>query len=182
MAHLLCRVGVSTKLLATRFVVPPVAVAFVPIRGKKQARKQKKTKKEIRKEMMKDMMKRRELEKITQEAALKVAKKGEPMDPEMLNPIKKRRLPSISKLERENRYLLVKEWSRFCMERHKQELQLLHGLVRSREKALRELKKVSLPLYSQAMALNPKLFPFDRQGPTTTPPLPGYVPPDLDDS
>ena len=182
MAYLLGCAAVSRKLLATRFVVPPVAVGFVPNRGKKQAKKQKKTKKEIKKEMMKDMMMRRELEKMTQEAALKAAKKGEPLDPEMLNPIKKRPPLSISEKEREKRYLLVKEWSRFRMEKHKQELQLLHGLVQSREKALRELKKISLPLYTQALELNPKLFPFDQQGPTTTPPLPGYAPPELDDS
>ena len=39
---------------------------------------------------MKDKMKRLELEKQLEEAVLRVAKQGEPMDPEMLNPLRKR--------------------------------------------------------------------------------------------
>ena len=46
-------------------------------------------------EEMKDRMKRLELEKQLEEAVLKVAKQGEPMDPEMLNPARKRPLPKV---------------------------------------------------------------------------------------
>lgn len=185
MAHLLCSVALGREAgrsLATRLLAPPVAASFIPTRGKKQAKKQPKTKKMGKKEMMKDFLIRRELEKMTQEAVLKAAKKGEALDTEMLNPARKRPPPSLSEEEKERRCLLVKEWSRFCMEKHKQDLKYLHNLVQSREKALRELKKVSLPLYSKALELNPKLFPFDQQGPTATPPLPGYIPPEPADS
>ena len=44
---------------------------------------------------MRDRMKRLELEKQLEEAVLRVAKKGEPMDPEMLNPIRKRAIVKV---------------------------------------------------------------------------------------
>ena len=147
---------------------------------KKQHLKQSKTKKELRREMMKEYMKRTEMEKLTQHIAMKAAKKGEPLDPEMLNPARKRPPLSVSEEEKERRFLLVKEWSRDRMEKHKRDLQFLQGVLRSREKALRELRKVSPRLYLQALELNPKLFPFERQGPTATLPIPSYQPPELE--
>ena len=130
---------------------------------------------------MRDRFKRLEMEKLLLEAAIKTAKKGETLDPEMLNPVRKREKVAIPEEEKERRYLLVKEWSRYRMEQHKQELQRLHSLKKSREKALRELKKVSLPLYGQALELNPALFPYKCQPLTYTPPFPSYTPPDPDD-
>ena len=44
---------------------------------------------------MKEQMKRLELEKQAQEAVMKVAKQGEPLDPEMLNPARKRPLQKV---------------------------------------------------------------------------------------
>ena len=41
-------------------------------------------------EEMRDRMKRLELEQRLEEAVLRIAKQGEPMDPEMLNPARKR--------------------------------------------------------------------------------------------
>ena len=88
-------------------------------------------------------MKRLELEKQLEEAVFKVAKQGEPMDPEMLNPARKRPLPKVhwnesfncvyewpyvynvcihplqlTEDEREQEFLLVKEWSRYTMKKH----------------------------------------------------------------
>lgn len=51
-------------------------------------------------------------------------------------------------------------------------------MIKSRTRALDELRKVSLSLYQQALDLRTDLFPFNRTGPTTTPPLPGYIPPE----
>ena len=177
-----CRIGWQTGRLWTRRILGP-PISYIPVRGaKKQAKKQKKTKKDIQKEMMKDYLKKRELEKLSQDAAMRAARMGEPLDPEMLNPARKRPPSSISDEEQERRFLLVKEWTRHCMEKHKQELQFLQGLVKSRERALKELKKVSPSLYLQALELNDKLFPFECQGPLATPPIPGYEPPELADS
>ena len=161
-------------------VVAPSSLLVLSRGNKKQAKKQKKSRKEMQRELMRDHFKKIEMEKLLLEAAIKAAKKGEALDPEMLNPARKRQKVAVSEEERERRFLLVKEWSRYKMEQHKQELQHLQDLMKSREKALRELKKVSLPLYSQALELNPALFPYECQPLTCTPPLPSYTPPDPD--
>ena len=155
---------------------PPMGLLLT--RGKKKPAKKQKSKKEVQRELMKDFIKKRELEQLLQNAALKAAKKGEPFDPEMLNPARKREKPVITTEERERRILLVKTWSRYRIEKHKQEHQFLQGMLKSRENALSELKKVSPSLYDQALELNPKLFPFKCTGPTYTPPITAYVPPD----
>ena len=166
--------------LSHRVVASPTCFLIPSRGGKKQAKKQKKSKKEMQREMMRDHFKKLEMEKLLLEAAVKAAKKGEALDPEMLNPARKRQRVAIPEEEKERRFLLVKEWSRYRMEQHKQELQRLHSLKKSREKALRELKKVSLLLYSQALELNPVLFPYKYQPLTYTPPFPSYTPPDPD--
>ncbi len=177
MASLLCAQA-SKQWLVRAAALPS---GYVQIRGKKQAKKQK-SKKDLRREMLKDFVKKMELAKLKQDAALKAASRGEPLDPEMLNPARQRQPHSTPYEDAERRYLLVKEWSRYRMDRHKEELKFIQGVVQSRECALRELKKVSLPLYMQALKLNPDLLPFECQGPPSTPPIPGYEPPELADS
>ena len=171
-----CTDVLARQSAAARQMLPQASLLFA--RGKKQAKKQTKSKKDLRKEIMKEFMKKQEAEKLLQMATLKAAKKGDPLDPEMLNPARRRKAAVLTPAEREERFLLVKEWSRYCMERHKQDLQYLYGLLASRNRALRELKNTSPDLYQQALELNPVLFPFECQGPTETPPLPGYKPPD----
>lgn len=160
-------------------VLAPTSVP-VQVRGKKQQKKPAKTKKDSRREVMKEYLRKMEEKKVMQEAALRAAKHGEPLDPEMLNPARKRLSVSISEEERERRFLLVKEYSRYRMEQHKKELCFLRGAVQSRQRALQELRQVSVPLYLQALELNKDLFPFNYKGPTATPPLSGYVPPELE--
>lgn len=151
---------------------------LVPHRGKKTAKKLKKMKKDVRHYEMKEYIKKMEIQKLVQNAALKAAKKGEPFDPEMLNPARKRDAPSTSMEEQERRFLLVKEWSRYQMQREIQRRTLLRRMLQSREKALQELRKVSTALYTKSLMVNSDLFPLDIRGPTTTPPIPTYVPPD----
>lgn len=174
---LLLRVQASRHWLMGTAALP---VGYIQVRGKKQAKKQK-SKKELKKEMLKDYVKKLEMEQLKQSAALKAASRGEPLDPEMLNPARQREHHPVPQEEAERRYLLVKEWSRYRMAKHIEELKFIQGAVQSREKALRELRKISFPLYQQALELNPKLFPFERQGPTHTPLLPGYEPPEIAD-
>lgn len=164
--------------MAWRGLTPSSLV--IPNRGKKSAKK-KKLKKDSKQQEIKDFVEKREMQKLLLAATLKAAKCGEPLDPEMLNPARKRSPLTLSEEEKERRTLLSKQWTRDCMERHIQELQFLQGVVRSRTKALSELRKVSQYLYSKALELQPDLFPFDCTGPTTTPPLPNYVPPDPDE-
>lgn len=154
---------------------------FPPVRGKKQQKKSA-VKKNKKREEMKEYVKQLELQQIREEAAMRAAKHGEPLDPEILNPARKRtRGPEITEEEKERRVLLVKEYTRHCMKRHKQELILLQGMMTARHRALDELRKISFPLYSQALELSNDLFPFSHSGPTATPPIPGYIPPDLED-
>ena len=123
-------------------------------------------------------MKKAELDKLVRDATLKAAKKGEALDPEMLNPIRKRAPVVLTEEEQEQRFLMVKAWSRLQMEKHKKEQIFLQGVLHCRRQALSELKRVSFPLYVKALELKPDLFPFECLGPTATPPLSGYTPPD----
>lgn len=176
------RMGLSGTLRRTvpGHVLAPSSYP-VQVRGKKQQKKPAKTKKDAKREMMKEYFKQLELKQVMEEASLRAAKHGEPLDPEMLNPARKRAPASISPEERERRFLVVKEYSRYCMEKHKKELALLQGILQARRKALLELKKISFPLYQQALELSQDLLPFTHTGPTTTPPIPNYQPPELEE-
>ena len=164
-------------------ILAPTA-AYLQTRGKKGQREKRREnwkKEPSRRIALKEERMQEELRQVMEVAALRAAEHGEPLDPEMLNP-SRRRLPApVSREERERRFLLVKEYSRFCMQRHKEELGLLQAMVRSRERALLELKQVSVSLYKQTMKLNRDLFPFECTGPTATPPIPQYQPPELED-
>ena len=151
------------------------------VRGKKQQQKKKFPTKLGTKDAMKNYLRQMELKEVTEAAAIRAAKHGEPLDPEMLNPARKRPAAEVSPEERERRFLLVKEYSRYRMEHHKRQLGALQGVVAARRRALLELRKVSVPLYLQALELSRDLFPFFHSGPTAMPPIPGYVPPDLED-
>lgn len=157
---------------------PPL---LIPLRGKKTAKKVKKQKKDQQLIEKKEYMKQIELQKMMQSSALKAAKYGEPFDPEMINPVRKRQPSSLTPEEEERRFLLVKKWSRYKMQKDKEQQQLLYRMVQSREKALKELKDLSSSLYCKALQLNPKLFPLECKGPTATPPIPSYIPPDPED-
>lgn len=80
-----------------------------------------------------------------------------PTDPEsllnltLLEPKRRRETLELSDEEKEKRVLLLKEWSRFKMQQHKEELQRLQQLTRCREEALKELKKTSIFLYQEAI-------------------------------
>lgn len=171
------------RFLSGKYLMPPSLV--IPFRNKGKSVGQNSSKHKIKKDQrvqnMKDFVKRMEIQKLTQSAALKAAKKGDPLDPEMLNPTRKRPPPTITYEEKDKRFLLSKEWSRYQMKKELERRQLLGGMVKSREKALRELKKVAPHLHSKSLELNPVLFPFEWKGPTETPPIPAYLPPDPDE-
>ena len=111
-----------------------------------------------------------------------------PIDPEsLLNPahLKAPRLRKpieISPEEQERRTLLLKEWSRFKMKQHKEELQRVQELERCREEALKELKKTSLFLYHEAIKVDHDFFPVEFKGPTETPPKADYMAPDMEET
>ncbi len=165
------------SLAIPRSSVSP-SVSLVQIRTKSNQQKKVKNKKDMRREIMKEFVKKQELDKLMQTTSLKAAKMGEPFDPEMLNPARKRAPVEKSPEKKESEYLLIKEWSRYRMEEHKRDLQRLTDMVVSREKAMKELRKLSPLLYDRALELKEGLFPYECVGPTATPPIVHYVPPD----
>lgn len=109
-----------------------------------------------------------------------------PIDPEAIpnlelrEPARRRSTAKISEEEMEKRVLLLKDWSRFKMQQHKEDLQRIQEMTRCREEALKELKKSSMFLYLEAIKIDKTLFPLEFTGPTETPPIAGYSAPDLD--
>ena len=92
-----------------------------------------------------------------------------------------RNVPKVDGDEEERRVLLLKEWSKYRNERQRKELRKLQDVISSRELALRELKKVSIWHYEEAVKTDDSLFPLHLQGPTETPPVVDYIAPDLID-
>ena len=88
-------------------------------------------------------------------------------------------MPVVDGEEQEKRVLLLKEWSRFRNRKHRDELKKLQEIISTRELALRELKKVSLWHYEEAIKTDESLFPLNLQGPTETPPVVDYIAPDM---
>ena len=169
--------------------IRPAAVnsfALVPIRTVTKGPKSKSKQLLIQKAKMRDReresQKRKHIMEETQKEkeffASKMAIIGEPLDPELLNPTRKRNPPVISKEEQVRRTMVMKQWTRELMQQHKKQLQQLHLMLKCRDKAMRELKKVSLSLYEQAMEPEPTLLTFSSTGPTETPPLNNYIPPE----
>lgn len=92
-----------------------------------------------------------------------------------------RNVPPIDEQENERRVLLLKEWSKYRNQQQREELRKLQDVINSRELALRELKKVSPWHYKEAVKIDDSLFPLYLKGPTETPPIPGYIAPDIID-
>ncbi len=157
----------------------PQTHLLVPSRGKKFQKKKNFVKGSTR--SAKDFAMRLEVERLLMKACVRTSKFGEPLDPEMLNPARERDPSSISPDEEERRILLVKQWQKASSEKHKEEHKFLQETMKARKKALLELRKVSLPLFKKALELQPNLFPLDCRGPTETPPIPGYIPPEPDE-
>lgn len=89
-----------------------------------------------------------------------------------------RSLPALSPEETERRVLLLKKWSLFKQKQDEAEKKAIKALVESQQEALKELRLESEELYQAAVLRDERLFPFERDGPTYTPPLPGYDPPE----
>ncbi|XP_025011295.1 39S ribosomal protein L40, mitochondrial isoform X1 [Gallus gallus] len=89
-----------------------------------------------------------------------------------------RSLPPLSFEETERRVLLMKKWSLYKQQQDKAEKEAIQSLVEAQQEALKELRLESEELYQAAVRRDEELFPFERDGPNYTPPLPGYDPPE----
>ncbi|KAL2092552.1 hypothetical protein ACEWY4_012350 [Coilia grayii] len=86
--------------------------------------------------------------------------------------------PRLSFEESERRALLHKEWTVFKHAQHQAEMAAIKGAMEAQRQALEELRLESEELYQAALAPDPGLFPFTQQGPSYTPPLENYEPPE----
>ncbi|NWU44569.1 RM40 protein, partial [Hylia prasina] len=89
-----------------------------------------------------------------------------------------RSLPALSPEESEKRILLLKKWCLFKQKQDEAEKKAIKTLVESQQEALKELHLESKELYEAAIRRDEGLFPFERDGPCHSPPLPGYDPPE----
>lgn len=110
-----------------------------------------------------------------------------PVDPEafidrnLLQKERVRNVVEVDEQEQERRILLLKEYSKYRNQQQRDELRKLQEVVMSRELALRELKKVSPWHYEEAVKTDDTLFPLHMKGPSETPPIVGYIAPDIID-
>lgn len=77
----------------------------------------------------------------------------------------------------EARACLHKEWSRYKGQQHREENQLILGMLDAQEKALAELRLESEELYQAAVQVDPAMVPIKLKGPVVTPPIDKYVSP-----
>ncbi|XP_016099598.1 39S ribosomal protein L40, mitochondrial-like [Sinocyclocheilus grahami] len=83
--------------------------------------------------------------------------------------------PKLSFEESERRALLLKEWSRYKYSQHQTEMDTIEEALEAQRQALDELK---LELYKAAVSPDMDLFPFQREGPSYTPPITNYEAPE----
>ncbi|XP_036434771.1 39S ribosomal protein L40, mitochondrial [Colossoma macropomum] len=131
---------------------------------------------------------RREL--IAKERLKKKLKKLEKIPPELIpiedfitpakcfDETRVRSAPKLSFEESERRALLLKEWSRYKHSQHQAEKAAIEEALKAQTQALEELKLESEELYKAALSPDDSLFPFQRQGPCYTPPIPNHEAPD----
>ncbi|XP_078661246.1 large ribosomal subunit protein mL40-like [Branchiostoma floridae x Branchiostoma belcheri] len=98
--------------------------------------------------------------------------------PSLLEEVRERPPVVVSTEEQERRAALEKEWARFRRQQHLTEEAAIVAMVTSQQRALEELRAESEELFQQAVQVDPLLIPYQRLGPTETPPLPTYDPPD----
>ncbi|NXJ35923.1 RM40 protein, partial [Ciconia maguari] len=154
--------------------------SLLALRASLPTRAQPKKKKKVdlkREQAQKDRMKKKikKLEKLAPEMI--------PIE-DFIPPVKYsdnnrvRSLPPLSFEETERRVLLMKKWCVFKQKQDKAEKKAVQTLVEAQQEALKELRLESEELYQAAIRRDEGLFPFERDGPNYTPPLPGYDPPE----
>ncbi|KAK2190702.1 hypothetical protein NP493_73g03001 [Ridgeia piscesae] len=89
-----------------------------------------------------------------------------------------RKLEPLSFEESESRALLMKQWTRYKLQQHANEMNTIQTAMLSQQVALQELRNESEELYQQAILIDLEFIPFERQGPVNTPPISGYDVPD----
>ncbi|XP_066590711.1 large ribosomal subunit protein mL40-like isoform X1 [Prorops nasuta] len=117
----------------------------------------------------------------------KLSKQLKPIDEieipsELINMKEKRlRRPLILKEEEiDNRIHAIKNWNKYKIKQHLNDLRIIELLLFSQQNALNEVKVESEQLYNEAIQPAFTLTPYIAQGPTNTPFLESYDNPDGD--
>ncbi|XP_036997486.1 39S ribosomal protein L40, mitochondrial [Artibeus jamaicensis] len=95
-----------------------------------------------------------------------------------LDKVRQRPQVELSFEEAERRALLLKKWSLYKQQEHEMEREAIKSMLEAQQEALQELKLTSQELHGEAIKRDPSLFPFEREGPTYTPPVSNYQPPE----
>uniref|UniRef100_A0A7M4DW89 Large ribosomal subunit protein mL40 n=2 Tax=Crocodylus porosus TaxID=8502 RepID=A0A7M4DW89_CROPO len=149
--------------------------ASVPMRAEPQRKKKRVDPK--REQMVRERLKKR-IRKL-EKAALQLIPIEDFITPsKYLDSIRVRSADPLSVEESERRALLMKKWALYKQNQHKADMQTVTMLVAAQEKALRELRLESEELYQAAIRKDMGLFPFEKEGPSYTPPAPGYEAPE----
>ncbi|XP_024075257.1 39S ribosomal protein L40, mitochondrial [Terrapene carolina triunguis] len=89
-----------------------------------------------------------------------------------------REISPLSFEESERRALLLKKWALYKQKEHEAEMETLKSLMAAQQEALEELRLESEELYQAAVRRDEGLFPFEKEGPSYTPQVPGYEAPE----
>lgn len=87
-------------------------------------------------------------------------------------------MPALSMEIKEQRAMLIKEWSKYRNEQKMADLQQLDQLYLAQTKALNELRAESEDLYQEAIQPDLSFIPFYAKAPVATPPMDKYDSPD----
>merc|ERR1712226_1740973 len=75
----------------------------------------------------------------------------------------------------EARIAQMKDWQRYTIKRHSNELWHLDKVLKAQIVALEELRAESESLYDAAIQFDPSLLGMELRGPCASPPVPGYL-------
>ncbi|XP_028853138.1 large ribosomal subunit protein mL40 [Denticeps clupeoides] len=176
---------VVTVLAATRAAAGPVrgshwfasvlsAKTSLPLRA--EPRKKKKV--DPRRELMARERLKKKLKKLERIPPEFIPIEDFVTPAKCLDETRSREGPRIPFEESERRALLLKEWARYKHAQHRTEMAAVADALEAQRQALQELQLESEELYRAAVAPDHGLFPFAREGPCYTPPMPSYQAPD----
>ncbi|NWX97094.1 RM40 protein, partial [Nothoprocta ornata] len=148
--------------------------ASLPVR----AQPKKKKKVDVKREQAQKERMKKKIRKLEKAASEMIPIEDFMTPPKYLESKRVRSLPPLSSEEIERRVLLMKKWSLYKQKQDEAEKKAIQTLVASQQAALKELRLESEELYQAAIKRDEGLFPFERDGPNYTPPLPDYDPPE----
>ncbi|XP_062854323.1 39S ribosomal protein L40, mitochondrial [Trichomycterus rosablanca] len=163
-----CRSAMESSVRHSHWFATPFSLkTSVPLRAEPRKKKKVDPRRELMaKERLKKKLKK--LEKIPPEL---IPIEDFITPAKCLDEIRVRSVPKLSFEESERRALLLKEWSRYKHSQHQTEMAAINEALDAQTQALEELRLESDELYKAAISPDTSLIPFQRQGPSHTPPI-----------